>query len=62
MQLLQQALPPEQQMLQRQEREAEEGETQKYKNFAALCGERKISGFLKVTSKENYLCGRCERK
>lgn len=27
MQLLQQALPPEQQMLQRQEREAEEGET-----------------------------------
>lgn len=29
MQLLQQALPPEQQMLQRQEREAEEGETPK---------------------------------
>lgn len=27
MQLLQQALPPEQQMLQRQEREAEEGES-----------------------------------
>lgn len=30
MQLLQQALPPEQQMLQRQEREAEEGETQEH--------------------------------
>lgn len=30
MQLLQQALPPEQQMLQRQEREAEEGKSQKH--------------------------------
>lgn len=33
MQLLQQALPPEQQMLQRQEREAEEGETHTYKHI-----------------------------
>lgn len=32
MQLLQQALPPEQQMLQRQEREAEEGETHEIQN------------------------------
>lgn len=32
MQLLQQALPPEQQMLQRQEREAEEGKTHMHKN------------------------------
>lgn len=33
MQLLQQALPPEQQMLQRQEREAEEGKTHVQKHI-----------------------------
>lgn len=36
MQLLQQALPPEQQMLQRQEREAEEGETHAYKYILCI--------------------------
>lgn len=38
MQLLQQALPPEQQMLQRQEREAEEGKLHLLFNvFAIIC-------------------------
>lgn len=38
MQLLQQALPPEQQMLQRQEREAEEGKLHSLFNvFAIIC-------------------------
>lgn len=36
MQLLQQALPPEQQMLHRQEREAEEGETQEHTGVQKL--------------------------
>lgn len=38
MQLLQQALPPEQQMLQRQEKEAEEGETHATQAIGCWCG------------------------
>lgn len=50
MQLLQQALPPEQQMLQRQEKEAEEGETHATQTFInkarGQCGSKRANASL----------------
>lgn len=48
MQLLQQALPPEQQMLQRQEREAEEGKFQTHKHTQRLGHTHRLLGLNKL--------------
>lgn len=55
MQLLQQALPPEQQMLQRQEREAEEGKIQTPMQYMHIVCTHEVFGSINLRLLTNYL-------